>query len=139
MEYTQGQSGKTGSNRPQDAGPAIDQATFKELQDLAGDDGGEFIRGILGDFIQDSTDRIAAIRSGFSAGDAQAVEEAAHSLKSSSAYVGALRLSGINKQLQDLGRGGDIAGAGNLIAELGREFERVREAFAPHLGERVAG
>ncbi len=139
MTNTQGQSGRTGSNGPQETGPAIDAATFNDLQELGGDDGGEFIRGILGDFIRDSAERVAAIQSGFSAGSAREVEEAAHSLKSSSAYVGALRLSRINEQLQGLGRRGNVAGAGDLIAELGQEFDRVKTAFSPYLVEKVPG
>jgi HPt (histidine-containing phosphotransfer) domain-containing protein len=55
---------------------------------------------------------------------------AAHTLKSSSAQVGALRLSALSKEIESLGRAGSVDGARELLGELMPELESVHEELA---------
>ena len=70
--------------------------------------------------------------------DAEAMWKAAHGLKSSSAIVGALRLSSIFKHLEALGRSGTTAGANEAFAEVERLFPAVREALLAICKEHAA-
>ena len=69
---------------------------------------------------------------------AEAMWKAAHGLKSSSAIVGALRLSSIFKHLEALGRSGTTAGANEAFAEVERLFPAVREALLTICKEHAA-
>jgi PAS domain S-box-containing protein len=71
-------------------------------------------------------DRLAAA---VDAGDAVAVNQAAHSLKSSSGHIGAVRLSGLCQHLEQLGRDNQLAETPALIEQVTVEFRRVIEAL----------
>lgn len=55
--------------------------------------------------------------------------EAAHSLKSSSAKVGALSLAELCKNLETFGRNNTIDGAAELLMKVEAEYTGVREAL----------
>ena len=61
--------------------------------------------------------------------DAKLVTRLAHTLKSSAAMVGAMRLSAQAKQLEAQGKAGDLAGLEQALADLRIEFNRVRVAL----------
>jgi HPt (histidine-containing phosphotransfer) domain-containing protein len=58
------------------------------------------------------------------------VELAAHSIKGSSANLGATRLAELTGHLEALGRAGALGGAGALVDDVAAELERVRAALA---------
>ena len=62
-----------------------------------------------GDYVDDSTARVARLRQAAVAGDVEALTLEAHTLKSSSASLGAQSLSALAKRLEELGRAGDLA------------------------------
>jgi HPt (histidine-containing phosphotransfer) domain-containing protein len=70
------------------------------------------------------------MRQAIAAEDATALAHAAHTLKSSSANVGALGMAELCQELQVLGRAGSIVAAPPLVEQLACEFERVRQALA---------
>ena len=55
--------------------------------------------------------------------------KAAHSLKGSSASMGAQRAARVCLELEKLGKAGDLTSAADLFAQLEPECERVREAL----------
>jgi HPt (histidine-containing phosphotransfer) domain-containing protein len=63
-------------------------------------------------------------------GDPEAVERAAHSIKGSSANLGATRLAEITGHLEALGRGRALGGAGAILDDVAVELEKVRAALA---------
>ena len=71
-------------------------------------------------------------------GDAEALKREAHNLKSSSANLGALRLSGFCKDLEIIGRSGDLQGAQELMERAEAEFERVRTALELEISKQSA-
>jgi len=66
-------------------------------------------------------------------GDAKGLQIAAHSLKSSSAYIGAMRLSALAKDLEMMGRSNSLNGAPELAKMLKDEFSQVMEAIAAEI------
>jgi HPt (histidine-containing phosphotransfer) domain-containing protein len=62
--------------------------------------------------------------------DAPALQMAAHSLKSSSAHVGALLLSALCKELETMGRANGAEGAAQKVLAVETEFKRVQRALA---------
>jgi HPt (histidine-containing phosphotransfer) domain-containing protein len=71
--------------------------------------------------------------------DADALHHAAHTLKSSSAYLGAMTLSAMSKELEMMGRNKTPEGAVARLASLEHEYGRVREALAELLAGMTAG
>jgi PAS domain S-box-containing protein len=109
---------------------ALDTAAFTALKALGSDDDPMFLRGVVEQFVPDAAAHIAALHVAADTGDAVALKHAAHTLKSTSAHVGALGMTALCHALQELGRTGSVAGAMEYIAQLVGEFERVQQALA---------
>jgi signal transduction histidine kinase/DNA-binding response OmpR family regulator/HPt (histidine-containing phosphotransfer) domain-containing protein len=110
--------------------PALNAAAFAALQALGSDEDPMFLFDVVEQFVQDAAVHIAALRVAADTGDAVALERAAHTLKSTSASVGALGMTALCHELQGLGRMGSVAGAAAYIVQLVGEFERVQQALA---------
>ncbi len=81
-------------------------------------------------FQSDTLPRLANLRVAVQGGDAGAVERIAHSLKGSSANMGARQMARICEELQEAGASGELAEALELLDGLEAEFARVRRALA---------
>jgi len=81
-------------------------------------------------YLRSSPELIDQMREGVAGEDAQTIERAAHSLKSSSATLGALELSELCKELERIGREADTDQAAAVFASLELEFNRVRRALS---------
>ena len=86
--------------------------------------GGESLLGrIIALYIEESARLKAQIAVGIERGDGNLVRESAHSLKSSSANVGATRVAGLSRDLETRGRAGDLEEADMLFAQLDGELD----------------
>lgn len=103
----------------------LDGAALQELRTVMGS---EFPL-LVQTFIKDSGERVESIRRACAAADADALRRAAHSFKGSSGNMGALQLSELCRQLEELGRDGSTAGAPLLAERLAAEFDAVRREF----------
>ncbi len=77
--------------------PAIDRATFTELQEAAG---AEFVTELVDTFLEDAPALLAELRSARAAADADRFRRAAHSLKSNSHTFGATALGTLARELE---------------------------------------
>ena len=103
------------------------------LETVDGDKG--FFVEIADLFLDGLTDSIAGIRDGIARDDANAVEQAAHSLKGSVGNFGARRAYEIAYGLEVLGRNGKLAESEDAISELEREFRALEAAMKDTLSE----
>jgi len=69
---------------------------------------------------------VAAVREACEAGDAHALEAAAHKLKGSSGTLGAKRIAELCERLEEIGRAGTVDGAAVLVDELESAKETLR-------------
>jgi HPt (histidine-containing phosphotransfer) domain-containing protein len=107
-------------------------ASLRELQDVGDPD---IIAEVGGLFVKHSPEKVNAILQSVESGDAKGLHMAAHSLKSSSAYVGAMRLSALAKELELKGRSNSLEGAGELVQKLKTEFMLVMAALEKEINE----
>jgi CheY-like chemotaxis protein len=107
------------------ATPAIDTAV---LQDL-GSRIGAALAELIGIYLEDAPKHLASMRQAVAAGDSQAMFRAAHTLKPSSASLGALPLATLCEELERMGRGEDLQGAAEKVQQIEAEFERVETAL----------
>jgi histidine phosphotransfer protein HptB len=105
----------------------IDLEAINNLKELNPGDGGEFLREIVNIYIEDTPNRITDLKKSLAAGDAAAFTRAAHTIKGSSANVGATSLKVVAERLEHISkREGLGAGAvGKLVADCETEFARV--------------
>ncbi|MBM3223750.1 MAG: Hpt domain-containing protein, partial [Candidatus Tectomicrobia bacterium] len=78
--------------------------------------GAASVQRILRTYLDTTPALISALQEGFCQGDAMHVEQAAHSLKSSSSNVGALALAELARALEAMGRAQNLAQAAPLLA-----------------------
>ncbi|HDK38508.1 MAG TPA: hybrid sensor histidine kinase/response regulator, partial [Thiolapillus brandeum] len=108
---------------------SVDLAILDELQDLME----EGFADLLKTYLRDSPQRLMDIRDAIKAGDAEMLRGAAHTLKSSSANMGALLLSELAKKLEMLGREGTTKGAARLFNQALAEYKLVKEVLKTRL------
>ena len=117
-----------------DGSEPIDRSTYDALLAMTGDDH-EFVDDLVDTYLADALDQMAALDAAVAAGDAAALTRPAHSLKSSSLNVGALELGGLARELEEQGRGGQVDGAAERVADVHRLFESVRDALLARRAE----
>jgi two-component system sensor histidine kinase/response regulator len=103
----------------------------------------DVVEKILSAFLVSSAELLATMHEAVSRDDAEVVHRAAHSLKSSSANVGALSLSAACRELEALARAKTLTNAPALLDQITAELARVTPAVsaelqgAPDLGQQV--
>ena len=107
---------------------ALDPTAVEALLDLAGGDL-DFVDEIADTYLADAPTQIDAIAAAASAGDPAALVAPAHTLKSSSASVGAVRLSELARELETAARSGAVIDASAWADAIRAEFERVAAAL----------
>ena len=89
----------------------LDQAVVNELRDSVGGDAA-FVIELVDAYLAESPGYFDALKTAAAAGDAAAVVRPAHTLKSSSSAVGAMRLAALSKQVEFAAREGRVDQAG---------------------------
>jgi histidine phosphotransfer protein HptB len=106
--------------------PTIDPEAISSLRELNPGDNGEFLREIVSIYIEDTPKRLADLKACLASGDVTTFTRAAHTIKGSSANVGAQVLKAIAERLEALSRKEGLGGVSGMIAECDAEFERVK-------------
>ncbi|AOK14740.1 hybrid sensor histidine kinase/response regulator [Burkholderia cepacia] len=114
----------------------IDRKALDALRALQRPGRPDILTRIIDQFVLDAPRLIGDMHAAVAAGNADALRLAAHTLKSSSANVGAHVLSARCKEIEQFARAAEVAAAADLVAGTNAEFERAQAAL---LAERVAG
>jgi HPt (histidine-containing phosphotransfer) domain-containing protein len=88
--------------------PLLDTAALAELRESVGGDDA-FVRELAAAYLAEGPNDLAALAAAAAASDAAGTVRPAHTLKSSSAALGAARLSALCKQVEFAGREGRVA------------------------------
>ncbi len=104
---------------------ALDRSVLESLRELQDDGDPDIVAEVGGLFLEHSPQKVAAILQAVESKDPNGLRTAAHSLKSSSAYVGAMRLSEISRELEMMGRSQVLDGAEEKAERLKREYTLV--------------
>ena len=103
---------------------STDSAALDRLRRFGG---GKLLRDMIALFLVAAPERLAAARSALAGENVSGAELALHSLKSSSAQLGAMRMHHLCDEGERRTREGSLDGVPALIDELEHEFSRVRE------------
>jgi CheY-like chemotaxis protein/HPt (histidine-containing phosphotransfer) domain-containing protein len=107
------------------SGPALDQTVVDDLREVMGD---EFL-SLIRVFLEDTPRTLERLQAAAAAGEIPPMVAAAHSLKSTSANLGALELSELARQIEHGGRAGTLNNPTVVAARLVAEFIRVEGAL----------
>ncbi|HJV00276.1 MAG TPA: response regulator [Burkholderiaceae bacterium] len=107
----------------------INRQALDNIRALSPGNGNALLERVLQAYVSDTPTHLQALRQAIAAADASSVRKAAHSLKSSSANVGAEALAQACKEMEQLGRNGSTVGAADMLAGMEREFQAVRQSL----------
>ena len=116
------------------SGDVLDPDVVNSLRQLTPAGEPDVLVEILTVFLNEVPKRIAALRAAAAAGDAPAVQRAAHSLKGSSGNIGARALHDVCRQLDDRARSGEVPRLQSLVDALDVEYGRVETEIRRLLG-----
>jgi len=107
----------------------IHQQALDNIRALSPANGDALLERVLQAFLSDTPALLHTIQLAIASDDAGQLRKAAHSLKSSSANVGAHALAQRCKEIEQLGRNNTTAGAAALLADMERSFQAARQAL----------
>lgn len=106
--------------------PVIDQATYTELESNVGAD---FIGELVETYLDETPQLLIELQQALQTGNTDAFRRAAHSIKSSSASFGALNFSNQAKELEMMGKSGDLNAAPGKIDDFLAAYQQVAAAL----------
>ncbi len=113
--------------------PAIDPETIEQLRFLEDESQPNVVAELVGLFIEHTPPKIESMLDAIAKSDAGALKRAAHSLKGSSANVGATGMRQVCEQLEHGAAAGSLEDAPRLVSLLQDEFAVVRQALAAEI------
>ena len=116
-------------------GPAIDRATLDRLLDITGGDI-EFLDELVDTYLEDGRAQVAALQGAVAAKATEDLVRPAHTLKSSSASVGALRLAEACRDLEASARAGTVDDPAARVATIVARFGEARDELLGVRAER---
>lgn len=115
--------------------PVLDRTVLDELHAVIGDAATQIVTV----FLEDAPVMVQQLQLAAQNGDEPRMQAVAHSLKSSSANVGALSLSAIAQRIEHEARSGSLQRPAVAVALLVAEFARARVALTGYLAQHRAG
>ena len=103
----------------------IDPQAIDNLRALNPGDDDEFLREIAAIFLEDTPLRIAELSQSLHAGDVPKFTRAAHSIKGSSANLGAMALRSVAEKLEHQSRTDGLGNLAPLVDTVKTEFARA--------------
>jgi len=126
----EGAEGTQCAERAGGGAACLDGSALDQLGALTKGEPGALISRVVETYLRSAGDLIRSLRDGLETSDASAVARAVHQLKSSSAQVGAQRLSILCKEFEARARRGSLEGGAERVDEISLELEAVQEALA---------
>ena len=115
--------------QPPDTEPVLDPGVIAGLRELGGEEDPGLLVELIDLFLADAPAHLERLAESLAHGDAGGLERSAHTLKSSSANIGALYLSSLCRQLEAAGKHAALEGSRALVRETQQHFEHVRQAL----------
>lgn len=104
----------------------IDPTILESYRDFMEEEADEFIAEILNDFYENSMTLLNTLDEALKQGLHEEFTRAAHTLKSTSATVGATRLSGLAANLEQRGKDGQLTDLAPLLVPLQEAFDEAK-------------
>ena len=120
---------------PVEIDDALDKTTIDYLKSLRRGDGPSVLERAVGMYLESAPTVLEELRRAIAGGDASAVWKIAHSLKSSSASLGAKQLAQHIGDMEGRARQNDLVEADSRLVRIETEFQKVSSALRETLRE----
>lgn len=127
--HQQDKSISTGEPSTSRDGGCIDYGVLGELEKLACWRSTNKLSQLIRIYLKNAPAQIAGLRSDFQTGDMEALTAAAHTLVASSATLGALRLSDLCREAEQLARDDNLEKLGAVVSRIEAEYEAVQKCL----------
>ncbi len=107
----------------------LDLYMLESIRQMAGANADEFVTKIINNYFEIAPQLLSEIDAAVDTADANKLFQAAHALRSSSANLGATKLSGICQELESIGRTGTTVGAQSLRSQAESMYQLVKNAL----------
>ena len=104
----------------------LDRAALNNIRSLQAEGAEDILTRIIDLFLNEAPGQLEQLQKALHKRDATAVRSAAHSLKSSSANLGATVLSSLLKELEEKGRKNSLMGTRELFSRIETEFTKAK-------------
>jgi two-component system, sensor histidine kinase and response regulator len=115
-----------------DETPPLDHIALETIASLQPVGSENILKKVISLYLYTSPVLMKKVHDAVEGTDCDALRQAAHTLKSSSAHLGALAFSGMCKDLEMMGHDRTLEGARDHLSALEHEYERVRDALEEH-------
>jgi len=115
----------------------VDETVLENIRTLQREGNSDLLKRVIEAYLKEATGLLQALREAVERADGEALRKAAHSLKSSSANVGAQRLSSLCKELETMGQEKSVQQAASLLSKTILEYEVVQKSLNIELKRRV--
>jgi signal transduction histidine kinase/CheY-like chemotaxis protein len=111
------------------AEPVLDARVLDDLRGRFGADARAMLANLIQVYLENSQRLIDVLGPALADRDASALFHAAHTLKSSSANIGVMRLSGVAREMEMAARGNRLDGLDASVTRMRQEFDEARQAL----------
>ncbi|MBC8413407.1 response regulator [bacterium] len=111
----------------------LDLRAFERMQLIQQEGTSDLVARVIKLFLSDSPALVSKMNAAVEAKTSEDTWKTAHSLKSSSANIGALKLAELCKELENDARAGSMDTAGRLVAEIENEYGRACNALREYI------
>jgi signal transduction histidine kinase/pSer/pThr/pTyr-binding forkhead associated (FHA) protein/HPt (histidine-containing phosphotransfer) domain-containing protein/ActR/RegA family two-component response regulator len=109
--------------------PVLDLKILDGIRQMGGNKGAQILTKIIQQYLNDAPQKLQDIKDAIANADPEALRQAVHSIRSSSANLGAINFANICKELENLARSGTTNGSIDRLVPLEAEYARVIEAL----------
>ena len=105
---------------------AIEREISEKAKEWVDEYGEEFLEELIDVYLEDTPNRLVQLRQALDGGDTETLIREAHTLKSSSANLGAMALSALAKTMEFAGRNGKLADMETDVRQFEQQFAQVK-------------
>lgn len=127
------------SDRSLNSNSPLDMTILANIETLQVAGKPDLLTKIITSYLNTTPPIVKAIQEAVELGNAAALHHAAHSLKSSSAAVGAVAVSILCQELESMGRLNQMTHAADVLQRLAGDYTGVQKALTDHLAKRRPG
>ena len=114
---------------PEASLPVLNQKILDDLRDI------EALEELVDLYLQETPQLLEGVETAIAEQNSQQLRQSAHSLKSTSAALGANPLSDLGQELEEKGKAGDFTGVNELWDRLVQQYDRTVDALQAAKGE----
>ncbi|MFH0998840.1 MAG: ATP-binding protein [Pseudomonadota bacterium] len=112
----------------------VDCNALEDIRFMQSNGAPDMLEKVIGIYLRDTPKQLENARIALARNDAETMGRQAHSLKSSSAMLGAHALAALCKEMESMGRSGTTENAGELLSRIEAEYASVAKILNEELG-----